>query len=58
VGGAERAAARVKHLDGPGLGAIAVGDIAGEDPRVTGGYAQGGLTVDTDFSHCELKQAD
>ena len=47
VRGAERTAARVGDLDGcAGLGAVAVGDVAGEDPRMAGGDAVGRLAVD------------
>ena len=50
VRGAERASARVGDLDGlAGLGAIAIGDVAGEDPRVAAGDAVGGLAVDADL---------
>ena len=47
---AERAAARVGDFDGgAGLGAVAIGDVAGEDPGVAGGDALGRLAVDADF---------
>ena len=49
---AEGAAALVGDLDGlAGLGAVAVHDVAGEDPRVAGGDPVGRLPVYPDFVH-------
>ena len=49
---AQRPAPRIGHLDGLArLGAIAIGDIAGEDPRVPGGHAVGALAGHADFIH-------
>src|ERR1019366_1746706 len=52
VRGAERAAARVGDLDGlAGLGAIAIGDIAGENPGVPAGHTVGAFAADLDLIH-------
>ena len=50
--GAEGMAAGIGDPDGlAGLGAVAIGDVAGEDPRMTGGDAVGRLAVHADFVH-------
>ena len=49
---AERPAARVGDLDGAArLGAVAIGDVAGENPGMAGGDPVGRLPVDPDFVH-------
>jgi hypothetical protein len=52
VRSAKRTSARIGDLDGlTGLSAIAIGDVAGEDPRVAAGDAVGRPAVHFDFRH-------
>jgi hypothetical protein len=52
VRGTKGAATLVGDLDGlAGLGAVAIDEVAGEDPRVAGGDAVGGFAIDTNFVH-------
>ena len=49
---AERLSPLVGYFDGgASLRAIAVGEVAGEDPRMTGGDPAGRLPVHADFVH-------
>jgi hypothetical protein len=62
VCGTQRTTARIGYLDGcSGLGAVDVGDIARENPRVTGSDSLGRFPVYADFIHRvsldELKHA-